>query len=265
MNTRKAYCDGPFGQIHYRSAGEGKALILCHQSPTSSVQYSAVLPLLAEQGIHAIALDTPGFGMSDVPNKIPTVEDYAQSCIALIDHLGLESLCIAGHHTGSQTATEVALQIPDRIEKIILHGPMFFEEGELENFRSEMVPFEKGITPKADGSHMTELWNWRAMYAEGFKPEIMHKHIVPNLAAIPTAWYGHNACFAHETIERTKLLQQPTLVINNTGDAMYPFAVRAKELFPKFDCVELEGGTVDCIDEMPELWVEEVVSFLSRD
>ena len=265
MQIKKAYCDGPFGQIHYRAAGEGYPLVLCHQSPTCSVQFDAVLPLLAQQGIRAIAPDTPGFGMSDVPDHVPAVEDYSRAIIALIDHLSVQRLAICGHHTGSQVATEVALLEPKKVERLILHGPILMQAEEAETLSAQMLPFEKALEVKRDGSHMLDLWNWRAGFAEGYRADIMHKHVIPNLAAMDTAWYGHNACYAYDTMNKTRQIQQPCLVINNTGDLLYSIGLRAKELRPDFSFLELEGGTVDCIDEMPAEWSAAVLAFIKAD
>src|SRR5690606_15895504 len=41
----RGYAEGPFGLIHYRDVGEGRPLILFHQSPMSSQQFTAVYPL----------------------------------------------------------------------------------------------------------------------------------------------------------------------------------------------------------------------------
>ena len=72
---RRGYTDGPFGQIHYQdTGGDGEPLILCHQAPITSRQYDRVYPLLAAAGIRAIGIDTPGFGLSDEPDHVPSVE-----------------------------------------------------------------------------------------------------------------------------------------------------------------------------------------------
>ena len=78
-NIRRGYFDGPHGQVHFRACGpeHGEPLLLLHQSPLSSAQFAAVLPLLGAQGFAAMALDLPGFGMSD-PNPEPdTLPRYA--------------------------------------------------------------------------------------------------------------------------------------------------------------------------------------------
>ena len=146
-----AYAPGPFGQVHYQvweppttaagsgaTAGSGAAgatLVLCHQSPSSSEQFSAIYPLLAARGIRAVGVDTPGFGMSTVPDHPPTIEEYADSVTRVLDHLGVERAHILGQHTGSMVAMEATLRHPDRYARLILNTPTPFDAAE----RADMV------------------------------------------------------------------------------------------------------------------------------
>jgi pimeloyl-ACP methyl ester carboxylesterase len=41
--------------------------------------FEQALPRLAACGIRAIAVDTPGYGMSDVPQSPPALSEYADS------------------------------------------------------------------------------------------------------------------------------------------------------------------------------------------
>ncbi len=79
MTITKGYANGPFGQLHYEEAGDGVPMILLHQMVQSTVQYRPALPLLAEKGVRAIAVDLPGYGMSDTPNHAPSMDDYAST------------------------------------------------------------------------------------------------------------------------------------------------------------------------------------------
>ncbi|MFZ1625969.1 MAG: alpha/beta fold hydrolase, partial [Gammaproteobacteria bacterium] len=110
---RKGYAEGRWGQIHYMECGhegghgygheheKGLPLLLLHQSPTDSVQFARVMRPLAVRGIHAIAIDLPGFGGSDTPPAPPTVADYAHIVPAVLDQLGIDSASVLGHHTGA--------------------------------------------------------------------------------------------------------------------------------------------------------------------
>ena len=80
----RGYAHGPFGQVHFQVQGTGQPLLLCHQSPSSLRQFDPVYPLLAAAGVMAIGVDTPGFGQSEVPDIVPTIENYADSIVAMV-------------------------------------------------------------------------------------------------------------------------------------------------------------------------------------
>ncbi len=74
---KRAYVDVPGGQVHYRTEGRGRPLILIHQSVCSSDEYSRVLPLLAKN-YRVIAMDTLGYGESDKPPRVYDIPDYEE-------------------------------------------------------------------------------------------------------------------------------------------------------------------------------------------
>lgn len=74
---RRGYADGPFGQIHFEDGGAGRPLVLIHQAPMSSRQFESVFDLMLARDIRPIAIDCPGFGMSDVTDFVPRIEDWA--------------------------------------------------------------------------------------------------------------------------------------------------------------------------------------------
>ena len=82
---RRAYAEGPYGQVHFRDTGEGIPLVLCHQAPQTSKQFTNVYEPLHRRGIRAIGVDTPGFGESDPAPFVPTVEDWAAAVQRLVD------------------------------------------------------------------------------------------------------------------------------------------------------------------------------------
>ena len=80
---RRGFVDTPDGQIHYATAGQGKPLLLLHQTPRSWAEYLYVLPIFAEK-YWTIAMDTVGFGDSYKPERQATIEGYAQGVIAFL-------------------------------------------------------------------------------------------------------------------------------------------------------------------------------------
>lgn len=261
---RRGYADGPFGQIHFQDTGGDRTpLILCHQAPITSRQFDTVYPLLADAGFRAIGIDTPGFGLSDPPDHVPTVEEYATAIPAVLDHLNIDKADILGHHTGGLIATEVALQFPERIKNLIINGPSPFTPEEIIQWNKFVDENEKGFEHKEDGSHLQELferrWQWAA---PGTDPALVTRYVVEQLQGYGPFWYGHNAAFAYDHNVSLPKITHRTMILINTGDIIHPHALKAHKMRPDFKFVELEGGGIDPTDQMPEAWVAAVSKFL---
>jgi pimeloyl-ACP methyl ester carboxylesterase len=50
---------------------------------------------------------------------VPTIKDWAGALPSLLDTLELKNVSLLGQHTGGLVATEGALQIPERVNKLI--------------------------------------------------------------------------------------------------------------------------------------------------
>jgi pimeloyl-ACP methyl ester carboxylesterase len=258
----KGYADGPFGQLHYQQCGEGIPVIMVHQSPDSMVQFLPVMRPLAAAGIHAIAVDIPGCGMSDVPDHPPTIAEYAGMVPAVMDHFGFDKASVLGHHTGAIIVTEAALQAPERVDKIVLNGPLPLTDEERTYFLG-MVEAEKSWTPRWDGSHLTEIWETRRAAQPNWSDvDAFHTHIIHGQLAGAKVWYAHAAVMAYKHEDALPRITHPSLIVANTGDAIFAQSQRAKEMRPDFTYAELDGGTIDIIDEQPEAWAKAVADFL---
>ena len=262
MQIRKGYADGRFGQIHYQVAGTGHPLVLLHQSPTDMVQFSRVMQPLAAAGIQAIAVDLPGFGSSDGPGEPPAIADYAHLVPAVLDALGLRTASVLGHHTGAIVVTEAALQFPERISRVVLNGPLPMTDEERAGWR-QVLAREKEWNLRWDGSHLAEQWAFRRQaQAEWSDLEAFHANFVHGLLAGRLVWYAHDAVMTYRHEEAMDRLTQPCLILANTGDAIYGFSQRAQLRYPHFQYAELQGGTIDIIDEQPGQWTACVARFV---
>jgi len=260
--TCKGYANGPSGQIHYQFAGDGVPLILCHQSPASSDMFRQAYHRLAAQGIRAIGIDTPGFGMSDLPTQIPSIADYADAMVAVMEHLGLDECAFLGHHTGASIAAELAVRQPARVNRLILNGPAVLTDKERSDFRTALKT-APSFEIKADGSHLTNIWKRRIHFTPGWSSvQGMHAGVVQMLIAGEMEWYGHNAAFDHDISIALQAITQPTLILTNTGDDVYYAAQRARELRPDFAYQELTDGTHDIVEEQPDAWSNVVAEFI---
>ncbi|MEM7569181.1 MAG: alpha/beta hydrolase [Pseudomonadota bacterium] len=260
----RGYCDGPFGQLHYRREGAGIPVLLLHQALLSQRQFDAVYPLLAPRGIQAIGMDLPGYGQSDPAGHPPTIADYAAAANALVDALGLADVHVLGHHTGAQVATEFALLWPQKTRSLILNGPLPMTPEERAAGLAYVEAEEKNMAYEGDGSHLTKLFANRNAYAGPLTDwRLATRYVAEAFTGLGPLWYGHHAAFTHDHGAAIEKLTCRTLILTNTGDALYPNAQIARDMRPDFAYVELEGGGVDIVDEAPEAWVEAVARFIA--
>ena len=264
MRVIKGYADGPFGQLHFQTCGTGVPLVMVHQAPDSMVQFAPVMAHLAAAGIQAIAVDIPGCGMSDVPDHPPSIGEYAQMVPALLDHFSLQTASVLGHHTGAIIVTDAVLQFPDRVEKVVLNGPLPLTDEERAYFKERMSA-EKEWRPRWDGSHLLEQWNFRKKaQAEWIDLKAFHTHFIHGQLAGDQVWYAHEAVMAYKHEDAIPKIQHPCLILANTGDAIYAQSLRTREMRPDFAYTELTGGTIDIIDEQPVEWANAVAEFLKH-
>ncbi len=265
--SRRGYANGPFGQIHFRHEAKAQsplgAIVLLHQAPMTSAQFDNVLVPLAAHGFHAIALDMPGFGMSDPAPGVPTVEDWARIVPAVLDELGYDQAVVLGHHTGAMVATDVAIQFPERVRALVINGPMPVSETERADFMAGLHQKELQISALDDGTQFNMVHAARTSLANGTVPASrISEYVVQAFEGQGEYWHGHHAAFQYRQAETLLRVTRPALILTNTGDLIYDHARKAHEMRPDFAFEALDGGGVDVVDQMPEAWAELVANYV---
>jgi len=260
---RRAYADGPFGQVHYSVLGQGPALLMFHQAPMTSAQFDGVYGPLSAHGLQVIGVDMPGFGMSDPTDFVPRIEDYARVTPAVLDALGLQKAVMLGHHTGALVATEAVLQFPDRATALVLAGPLPLTEAERSNFLDTITVREKAFAALPGGEHLAEMFKTRERMAAGsVSLDRLSDYVIQALSGRGAYWHGHHAAFQYRQELSLARVTHPAFILANTGDMIYEHAQRARTLRPDFAYAELEGGGVDIVDQQPEAWSALVADFV---
>ncbi|MFG2501829.1 alpha/beta fold hydrolase [Streptomyces sp. NPDC048441] len=107
--------DVPGGRIHLVEQGEGPLVLLVHGFPESWYSWRHQLPVLAEAGFRAVAIDVRGYGRSSKPREVDSYRMLAHVAdnVGVVRALGAESATIVGHDWGSGIAANSALLRPD--------------------------------------------------------------------------------------------------------------------------------------------------------
>jgi 2-hydroxy-6-oxonona-2,4-dienedioate hydrolase len=112
----------PGRQVHVIEAGEGAPLVLLHGSGPTALLF---LPLLERlNGLRTIAVDRPGFGLSDaVDLPRERYRDSAVECLdRVLDALRLDETTLLGNSMGGTWALWYALAHPERVRRLVLVG-----------------------------------------------------------------------------------------------------------------------------------------------
>jgi pimeloyl-ACP methyl ester carboxylesterase len=109
-------------RVHVLEAGEGPPVLHLHGTNTSSLSH---LPMLERsRGVRSIAVDRPGFGLSE-PAPVPR-ERFRNAAVEFVDEvldaLGLETSALAGGSMGATWAMWYALARPRRVRRLALLG-----------------------------------------------------------------------------------------------------------------------------------------------
>lgn len=236
------------------------SLVCLHLSPMSSRIYENFLKAMAARGRHALAIDTPGFGLSDGPAQPPEIADYARSLLVVLDALDLVGPSdLMGYHTGSMIAVEVAATAPARVRRLVLVSAPMFSGAELETMRREYAPVE----PQVDGSHLITRWRRFAHHylGRGLPLEDAAELFIEGFLGGRNEWWGHRAAFNYPPGMRAGEVAQPVLVLNPEDD-LRDYTDRADGRFSAACIVRLDGWGHGFLDVHTEAAADLVASFL---
>lgn len=193
---QKFYAASSGGQIHgRRTAGDGVPVVLLHRTPVSSAGFEPVMHCLARAGQAAIALDTPGFGASFMPEGKPCAADYGRWLLEAIDSLGVQQFHLAAHHTGTHFATEIAAAAPERVLSLTLSGVLLAPAAERPKLRADI-----GDAPDIDlqGRYVAKTFElMRSLFLDPVA-ELVHAETMGALVAGKGRDLAFDAIFAQD-------------------------------------------------------------------
>jgi len=112
----------PDGVLRVRHGGMGPPLLLLHGNPQTHAMWNAVAPALADR-FSVVCPDLRGYGFSHKPAASADHAPYAKRAmaaelVALMDQLGYRRFFLAGHDRGARVAHRLALDFPDRVQRL---------------------------------------------------------------------------------------------------------------------------------------------------
>ena len=245
----RAYIASRHGQLHYRIArpaqpASAPPLLCLHQTPASGADWLPVMADLADCRV-VVAPDTPGYGMSDPPPEPLGIGDFAAIMTAFMDDLAAAGIVaqgpfdVAGMHTGSVTATELAGRLPQRVRRVVLFGiPAYPAEIRAEKLATLR---EKFPVPGNDLAHVEKLW---AVISKLSDPRMSaeHRHVgmAECLRLGSRMPWGYVAVYRYDLLAALPRITQPVLVVNPEDD-LWAVTGATAGLIPDARRLELPG------------------------
>ncbi|MBK8984853.1 MAG: alpha/beta hydrolase [Chloroflexi bacterium] len=115
------------GLLHYESIGRGQPIILLHGWINSwDVWRDSMIALAQTKKYRVYALDFWGFGDSAKGERTASstfrVSSYVDMVNQFMDTLGIQQAPVFGHSMGGTVALQMALEHPDRVDKVAVVG-----------------------------------------------------------------------------------------------------------------------------------------------
>jgi pimeloyl-ACP methyl ester carboxylesterase len=192
--------------------GDGRALLFLHPEIGLAPEAPAIDALA--QRFEVIAPSHPGFGHSDLPQWMTTVEDLSYFYLALMETLGLDDVTLVGNAFGGWIAAELAVKQPRRVSRLVLVNPAGIKLSSRE--QRDMADIFSLPQRELDATSFHDPRNARHFDPKTSSEDDIYVELRNRESAARFAWspYMHNPHLVH----RLHLVRVPTLVLWGEGD-----------------------------------------------
>jgi pimeloyl-ACP methyl ester carboxylesterase len=236
--------------------GSGRPLLFLH--PENGMEPAlAAIDALAK-GARVIAPTHPGFGRSELPKGMRTIDDLSYFYLDMLDHLDLRDLTVVGVSLGAWIAAEIAVKSSARFAKLIMANAVGVKVGDRET-RDIVDVF--ALTEK---EFIDIAYCDTAVGTRDYKALPDAEVLAAARAREATARFAWNPYFHNPRLKsRLHRIRVPTLFLWGTRDRML------SEAYGRAYCAMIAGARFEMIEraghfphqEQPKVFAEKVLAF----
>lgn len=220
-------------RVHYQEFGDAAnpPMILIHGYTASVYVWKTAAPMLAREGFHVIAVDLIGFGYSEKPRWFEySITAQTRMIERFMDRLGIGRAMIIGSSYGGAVAATLALDYPERVEKLVLVSPVINDDLQSHPIlKLASIPgVGEVITPFLSDSKVFMRYRMNGTFARANRQMVTEDRIEAIRRPLFAA-DGHHSLLATSRnwnanrIEHdAHLIGQPTLIIWGEDDTVIP-------------------------------------------
>lgn len=252
--------------LAYSDHGAGLPVIFLHAFPLNRGMWDGdIAVLLAEQRYRLVSLDWRGFGESDIPNDISTMELFADDVAGLMDQLGIEKAVLCGLSMGGYAAFAFLRNYPRRLSGLILadtRPAADTPEAQANRENVAQLAESKGTGAIADFQVPRQLSDYtRQQHPE---VEIRVRQMIESATAQGIAAASRGMARRADASDLLANIDCPTLVIVGEQDVLTPPAMAqeyaAKIVGAQYVVIPRAGHLSNL--EQPDMFVGAVSGFL---
>ena len=241
-------------KIYYEDHGSGMPVVLIHGYPLNSDSWERQEPELLSAGYRVIRYDRRGFGNSSRPTIGFDYDTFAADLNALLDHLRLDDVVLAGFSMGTGEVTRyLGTYGSARVSRAVLFGaiPPFVlkTDDNPEGVDGAVFDGIKAAIVKDRYAYFKDFfdnfYNVDKLAPERIGEQALQASFNVAAGASPHASYACVDTWLTDFREDLPKIDVPTLVLHGTDDRILPFsatAARLGDLIADVTVVPVEGG-----------------------
>ncbi len=241
-------------EIHYEDHGSGQSVVLIHGYPLNGNSWERQEHALLAAGYRCVSYDRRGFGRSSQPTVGYDYDTFAADLNALLEHLDLTDVILAGFSMGTGEVTRYLGRYGSaRVSKAALFGviPPFLlkTDDNPEGVPGQVFADIKAAIVKDRYAYfknfLDNFYNVDVLAPDRISEQAWQASFTVAVGSSPYATYACVDTWLTDFRDDLPKIDVPTLVVHGTEDRILPFdatAGRLSELIADVTIVPVEGG-----------------------
>ena len=262
-------------EIHYEDHGSGQPVVLIHGYPLDGNSWERQERALLAAGYRCVSYDRRGFGRSSQPTVGYDYDTFAADLNALLEHLNLTDVILAGFSMGTGEVTRYLGRYGSaRVSKAALFGviPPFLlkTDDNPEGVPGQVFADIKAAIVKDRYAYfknfLDNFYNVDVLAPDRISEQAWQANFTVAVGSSPYATYACVDTWLTDFRDDLPKIDVPTLVVHGTEDRILPFdatAGRLSELIADVTIVPVEGGPHNVGWTHPDEVNEALLGFLT--